>query len=528
MKRIISIVVMTFLFTFLIPFEEIKAEELSTSQEINPSFEWYGDGSAETFYVSTPEDLAGLAKLVRGNIPGDHIDFRGKVIILKNDIDFEGRMFGGIGEYGEIEYYFNGTFDGQNHTIKNYKLDCNNFVIGLFNIVGTFGTVKNIEVGTDVKFIESTPDTKNIGRLVGDNKGVVENCYSKANFNAQTIKTYKGTSDNGLENQTYMAGLVSNNDGIIRNCYTTGDITAQGLYSAICSINFPSGEIIDCYNTGNLKSDSNITAICNENQGTISNCYNTGDIESDYSTYAGGIVNSSSGSIRKCYNTGDITVKNGDDVIVGGVVGLANCQVNECFNSGDIKVKAEKSVFAGGVAGCSTSIENTYNIGSIKISKSKQIYIGGVAGTLQKEARNCYSTGEIKAPFKAKKAGISTLYNFKGELLDSGINISNCFNKSLFMIKSINPDDDIANTENTKDLKVAKMTGDNLKQYLGKEAWIYSEGKLPQLKCFEDIGFFTEKPSANNMSLVISIISGVIIAFIFALLLILSNRKKTK
>lgn len=528
MKRIISTLVILLFMVIVIPFEEIKAEGLLKNQEIKPSFEWYGDGRAEIYYVSTPEDLVGLAKLVRGNKPDNYIDFRGKTIILKNDIDFEGRMFSGIGEYGETEYYFNGTFDGQNHTIKNYRLQCNNYLIGLFNIVGTYGTVKNVEVGDDVKFIESTPDSKNIGRLVGNNKGVVENCYSKADFKAQIIKTYKDISDDGIEKQTYMAGLISNNEGIIRNCYTTGYITAQGMYSAICSVNYPSGNIIDCYNTGNLKSNSTITAICNENQGVITNCFNTGNIETDFSTHAGGLVNSSTGNISRCYNTGNITVKNGYDVIIGGVVGLANCEVKECFNSGDIKAKAEKSVFAGGVSGFSIILENTYNIGNINIEKSKKIYVGGVAGTVQIDARNCYSTGDIKAPFKAKKAGICTLYNFSGEIPKNEIIISNCFYKPLFLINSIKPKDKIVKTDNIKEISINKMSGDNLKQYLGEDFWIFSEGKLPQLKCFERLGFVIEKGSAGINIVLVMIIGLVLLISLFILLKIIRKRRKVK
>ena len=73
---------------------------------------WYKDTTTE-FVLTTAEQLAGLAKLVdEGNT------FEGKTIKLDNDIDLNSKLYEPIGSYRH-DKAFKGTFDGQEHSIKN-------------------------------------------------------------------------------------------------------------------------------------------------------------------------------------------------------------------------------------------------------------------------------------------------------------------------------------------------------------------------------------------------------------------------
>lgn len=113
---------------------------------------WYNDTDTE-FTLDTAEQLAGLAKLVDGGNT-----FEGKTIKLNRDFDLytedengEAKCFDPIGSY-RMDKIFEGTFDGQNHTIANmsqntwalgngyYYTDCG---LGLFGAVEN-ATIKNL------------------------------------------------------------------------------------------------------------------------------------------------------------------------------------------------------------------------------------------------------------------------------------------------------------------------------------------------------------------------------------------------
>lgn len=123
--------------------------EYGFTNEIN--FDAFGnkliaDGIAcnadETEYtVSAPAGLDWIADAVNGGNT-----FAGKTVKLVNDIDLEGVDFVSIGYNGGNRKYFEGTFDGNNKTIKNLKRfvrDDSRRSIGLFSQVNN-ATVKNL------------------------------------------------------------------------------------------------------------------------------------------------------------------------------------------------------------------------------------------------------------------------------------------------------------------------------------------------------------------------------------------------
>lgn len=134
------------------------------------SIDWFlADPTAETFTLSTAEDLAGLAAILDGTaaVPssvtdalGEDFSFADKEIILESDIDLyredengEAICFDPIGSYRN-EQVFSGVFDGQGHTISNlmqttwaldngyYYSDCG---LGLFGAVEE-ATIKNLVI----------------------------------------------------------------------------------------------------------------------------------------------------------------------------------------------------------------------------------------------------------------------------------------------------------------------------------------------------------------------------------------------
>lgn len=104
--------------------------------------------------------------------------FEGKTIVLTNDIDLGGMEWTPIGDYRFSANRFCGTFDGQNHTISNFKItkktdknDSNKSSYGFFGNLE--GTVKNLTISNAT--VNSYAYT---AALVGRfNKGLIENCH---------------------------------------------------------------------------------------------------------------------------------------------------------------------------------------------------------------------------------------------------------------------------------------------------------------------------------------------------------------
>ena len=102
---------------------------------------WYLDDPDATEYsLSTSEDFAGLAKLI-----DEGTDFAGKTIKLENNLDLNNKIFEPIGSYRQ-DKAFNGTFDGQGHTILNLSQNTWDLNNGYYHGdlgLGLFGKVED-------------------------------------------------------------------------------------------------------------------------------------------------------------------------------------------------------------------------------------------------------------------------------------------------------------------------------------------------------------------------------------------------
>ena len=97
---------------------------------------WWWDAENVNITISTPQQLAGVARLVNSGLT----NFSGKSITLANNIDLAGKMWDPIGGAAE----FQGIFDGAGHTISNMELFSSAMEIGLFGTLGTTGIIKNV------------------------------------------------------------------------------------------------------------------------------------------------------------------------------------------------------------------------------------------------------------------------------------------------------------------------------------------------------------------------------------------------
>ena len=133
---------------------------------------------------------------------------------------------------GTPENPFQGTFDGQGHTISGiYFNDASQSNVGLFGNVGNEAVIKNLGV-TD-SYISGN---ENVGAICGKSEGTIVNCYTvsvvKGNKNTNSIAG-ENTENAVVENSFYLAETPVENDPCAKTAaeFKSGDVAkllAQG------------------------------------------------------------------------------------------------------------------------------------------------------------------------------------------------------------------------------------------------------------------------------------------------------------
>lgn len=134
-----------------------------------------GEGTKESPYqISTADELFWFASLVNGTLEGMEQN-TAACAVLTADINLSGQTWTPIGT--STRNYFEGTFDGGDHTISNLTIDTEASYVGLFG--ATSGAViKNVTLDKP-QVQNSAGGTSNTGALVGymvDSSGTVEYC----------------------------------------------------------------------------------------------------------------------------------------------------------------------------------------------------------------------------------------------------------------------------------------------------------------------------------------------------------------
>ena len=246
------------------------------------------------YHITSAADLVGMM-----NVTGNSI-YKGKTIVLDNNIDLGGRTVKGI---GGISDNFAGVFDGQGYTISNFKVDSteNSFYAGLFNQVSHGGTIKNLTVknativgNSMVGAVASSLDNavidnckaidctligvKKVGAVVGYSAGstvtnnYAENCtviYSEKE--GGEILGYENTgstvSNNTANNVSVNQGVaVSSADELVAlggtkingNYILTADIDMTG--KAMKSMEISDGAVVNFDGNGHTISNLNLGA----------------------------------------------------------------------------------------------------------------------------------------------------------------------------------------------------------------------------------------------------------------------------
>lgn len=220
-------------------------------------FSWYEPNSAQLeFQISTADQLAGLRYLVNNGT-----DFKGITINLENDIDLNSVEWIPIGTYtdavkndesavfssNETAYNgFKGTFDGNNHIIKNlyakgstmYSYAIGGGFKGLFGILESGSTVKNLTienvniqangmVGAIAGYIPSAFDSTEPVTI--ENIDVIGNITIKSLYNVGGII---GRSESGSSINIKNCNVSGTSGSYIRSYSSTSVAFAGGIIGA--------------------------------------------------------------------------------------------------------------------------------------------------------------------------------------------------------------------------------------------------------------------------------------------------------
>lgn len=397
---------------------------MAQAEDASGANAWGLSGSGtetDPYQIRTAEDFSKMAT----NCTADHKG-TGEFFKMMNDIDFGGSaetpvQLPAIGKDGDVQiakiaYGFDGTFDGDNHTITgiyhtNNSNNADGKYNGLFGSIDKNGVVKNIVMGKD-NHIESY---NYVGTIASLNMGKIENCVNNADVIAANFAA------GGI------CGYMVNGYGTIENCENHGDVKATTYASGICG-GSQSGSAVKvyaylvdgCVNYGNMSTTNGTgsAGIAGSYSGAVKNCTNHGNVDDTKGTsktkqYTAGIVSAASNAvdIDGCVNDGTVNgVKNVAGIVGNVMKGDAKATaIKNCTNNGAVSGQD----FVAGIAansardkdlvsiesctnnGVVSSTATTDNIGNLRGSASISLGEGNViAGTLTRfSLDNPTSTG---------------------------------------------------------------------------------------------------------------------------------------
>ena len=261
--------------------------------------------------ISTAEELVGLSKAVNGR----RANYSGITVYLDSDIVFTkefSSQFKPIGYFDGLKsYYFNGTFDGQGHRIKNLVINSTNDFSD--NYSGLFGyseglTVVNVVIDKSCSIV---PYTDSDYGIVGIG-GIVGKCFARH-------------------------GMC-----VVRDCVNEAPIRYAGDMSALRF-----GGIAGYFLSGRFES-------------AIENCVNRGAIGYTGLPYmgegfVGGILGEGSCDyqskepmvhVRDCVNHGSVSIRMEEEIEnrhIGGIIGkMEFTEVKNCRNRGKVIILTDE------------------------------------------------------------------------------------------------------------------------------------------------------------------------------------------
>ena len=303
------------------------------------------------------------------------------------DIDmsrYTGTQYKIIGNY-------RGTFDGDNHAIRNLSYSSMTALtnVGLFGSA-TNATIKNLRLEN----INFSVVAQFVGGLAGQlTSSSVTNCYCSGTIADSYIK------------ELYVGGLAGyQNNGTITNCRSAGAVSAT-MPSSSFSWNVYVGGLVGQQSIGTITNCFSSAAVTGTSAGNfayagglvgyqpanicnISNSGSTGAVSAinSYRAYAGGLIGSRISATNSltngCYSTGAVTASTTSwYAYAGGLIGYLSAPITDCYCTGNVTCSG-KITYTGGLSGYATYATPTrcYSAGALTATATTEDYTGGSIG----------------------------------------------------------------------------------------------------------------------------------------------------
>lgn len=336
-------------------------------------------------YVRTPEMLIEVAAKVRA-----FESYEGLTVYLGADLDFSNAS-DAFYPIGTPSNWFNGTFDGQGHTVSNLRVKSTIWFFGIFGYSGSGAVIRNVVLDDTCSFECSARVTALTDRYVGAIIGSCESgvttaaaaaapCVVENSVSAASV-AFTGNITGTFYKFLYMGGIIGSclGDCTIRNNANYGVITQSGTVGAsrIGGIaGYCRGKTTRCLVSNNI------------NYGPI--------VHSGNSTYinVGGVVSYTWGScfVESCVSAGKIIVKEGNFTTeaIGAVVGSSydSTEIKWCYWDERLGLEPVASASTGTNVSEMGSFDSTdFALGSAVTVKGRTV------GTLL-DALNTYAGAE--------------------------------------------------------------------------------------------------------------------------------------
>ena len=363
---------------------------------------WF-TGTSDRYEIYTTAELAGLAQLVNG---GE--SFAGATVALGCDLDLNGAAWTPIGS--STVKSFQGTFDGQGHTIGGLTINRPRAVFDDFyekyklvfdGHAGLFGYVSGAVVENVTLDLASGPvdlDWYRENYDLMDSTSALSFAGGAAAFAVNT--TFRGVAVRGALNTegNYIGGLVGEAKGCaFLNCENRASVSgsfgvggvagqADGACSFAAAANY--GAVTGYFSkymsnkaghgVGGLIGRSTTTAV------PMVRCVNLGAVRGN--SMLGGLVGVGSVRLTDCYNGGAVTIT-GDEVTVTAAT------VDEDGNPVAAVMGVQDGLYAGGLVGYGGSLtaENCYDRAPVTDESGEGCVVRALAGyTESADVRNVY------------------------------------------------------------------------------------------------------------------------------------------
>ncbi len=266
------------------------------------------------YLITTASQLRTLAE----SVSAGEEKYVSACIRLDADIDMRGESLTPIGTASNC---FQGVFDGNGHTVSDYRLDSSSGVAGFFGYLAE-GTVKNLHLSAALS-VEASVTSYNY--IVG---GVVAYCISGDIVNCSFDGSVRVLSSLTDRNVCYLGGIVgflqgyqTDYTGTVSYCTVRADLSSDGDQT-LTAIGGIAGALVGTADSA---------------PAYIHNSVFIGNI-SGRTAVSGGIAGylRDRASVAACYTAGSIAARNEKNIAAAGaIVGVADNEsaVTGCFST---------------------------------------------------------------------------------------------------------------------------------------------------------------------------------------------------